>query len=311
MKVLISSAVHDAPHILADQAKNFAAYLPGAIMLVHVSESSTVPFQDFETAVRGLEHVILNPNRMPTTWGDIIGPHILNLKFAQALGEFNRFAISSSQELLFRPGLANRLNSYEAGYDYEKNIDKNAEGSFFEMLNGDPDMQRMFRHVDVEDVIWSQVDGSFYPWEFSKELLDLCTRFIDISSKTKGYFREEVVFQTLFHRLYSNANKCYPYVLRLAAFSYWIQERLRAHVSNEFVVRAIRRIVRLRYPYFYTLGLYNQVKHARFDRWRKYEMLGERRHIDLDGIYSLKRVHSDLSDPVRKAIRDSLPNRAI
>ena len=307
MKVLISSAVHHAPHILADQAKNFAAYLPGAIMLVHVSESSTVPFQDFETAVRGLDHVILNPNRMPTVWGDIIGPHILNLEFAQQLGEFDRFAISSSQELFFRSGLIDRLSSFEAGYDHEKLFDQDYPVPFLRMLRADERMQALFLHLGVKEIIWSQVDGSFYPWEFSKELLNLCDRFLDISSKTSGYFREEVVFQTLFHRLHPNATKCYPYVLRLAAFNYWIQHRVRARVSNEFVIKVIRRLVRLRYPRYYTLGLYHKIKGGRFDDWSKYETLQGRRHLDLDGIFSLKRVQSELSDPVRLAIRANAP----
>lgn len=305
MRVLISSAVHDAPEILADQAKNFEVFLPGATMLVHVSESSVVPFSEFEQAVKGLANVVLNPNRMPTIWGDIIGPHLLNLKFAQQLGDFDRFVISSSQELLFKPGLASRLSRYEAGYDYEKILGEDTSGPFIDMLKADSKLQEMFQHLGVRDVIWSQVDGSFYPWAFAKELVELCDRFIDISSETQGYFREEVVFQTLFHRLYPNTQKCYPYVLRLAAFNYWIKERVRAHISNEFVLRAIGRLVRLKYPRFYTLELYHKVKDARFDDWRKYELLDGRRHVELDGIYSLKRVQSELSDPVRCAIRDS------
>lgn len=304
MKFLVSNTVHQSPETLRDQAQNYGFLLPEALMVVHVSATSAIPLESFQRAVEDLPNVVINPTRMPTTWGDMIGPHVANLRFALAdLGSFDRFCFSSSQELLFRPGLRDRLESFDAGYDFENEFRSGKKGSLEEIVEADPAFLKMRKAEGINRIVWSQIDGAFFPWEFASELVVLCERYLNLESKTRGYFREELIPSTLFHARYPEARCCYPYVLKTNAFSIWIDEYVGQWIQWEYFRRAAQRIMRVRYPRFADMYLYGILRSGNTDSLRRYEFSRKVRRVDLAGIYGLKRVHDALDDPVRSAIR--------
>ena len=310
MKILVTSAVHEHPEILRDQALNYAAKLPEALLVVHISAGSLVPLCDFEKALSGVNNVVLNPNRMPTVWGDILGVHISNLKYARdALGEFDRFCFASSQDMLFRDGLGKRMARFDAGYDYDNKFREKKLGGVEEIVGTDLDFERMRSREGIERIVWSQIDGAFFSWSFADDLCRLCEKYLDLGSKKIGYFREEVVIPTLFNAFYPNSEKCYPYVLKTNVFSIWIDELLQPYIPVPLVRRAIVKAFRSRYPRYVTMRLYRDLCDGNTQYLEKYAHSRGGRRFDLNGIHGLKRISSEMSDPVRVALRESIQQK--
>tara|TARA_B110001469_G_scaffold54835_1_gene52903 strand:- start:1662 stop:2588 length:927 start_codon:yes stop_codon:yes gene_type:complete len=306
MNILVTSAVHENPLTLRDQALNYAVKLPEALMVVHVSASSVVPLCEFEQALSGLDNVVLNPNRMPTVWGDMLGVHISNLKYASScLGQFDRFCFASSQDMLFRDGLGGRMSCFDAGYDYGNEFRENKLGGVEEIVIADLDFAEMRRNEGVQKIVWSQIDGAFFPWDFAVDLSQRCEKYLDLSSSKLGYFREEIVIPTLFNAFYPDSKICYPYILKTNVFSIWADELLEPYVPVPLIRRAMVKAFRFRYPRCVTKRLYKDMCAGNNKYLKKYEHSRGGRRFDLDGVYGLKRISSDLSDPVRVAIRES------
>ena len=112
MKFAVSILAHEKPAIVLDQIENFRRYLPDSAIFLHLH----VKF-DWEGApydFSQLDGVFVNPNPLPTQWGNLHHAHNSNFHFAEKQLNFDHFLLHSSSDLFVRQGATQYIPQFEA-----------------------------------------------------------------------------------------------------------------------------------------------------------------------------------------------------
>jgi hypothetical protein len=108
----VSIPVHEAPAVVLDQVANVRAFLPDALIVLHVSQSFVAPELLAPLLPDG---VYVNEASLPTEWGDTSQVHNANFRFMDAREHFDVFVMHASNDAYVRAGAQDRLAQADAG----------------------------------------------------------------------------------------------------------------------------------------------------------------------------------------------------
>jgi hypothetical protein len=206
MKFVVSILAHEKPEIIRDQVENLRHFLPEAavVLHLHVNFDWGGPIQDLSA----IEGVFINPNSVPTFWGNLHHAHHANFHHARSLFEFEYFLLHSSSDLFIKKGAPGYLSQYDAGVSF---VAPQTDWGAPLFAEGDPVFQKICQQSGAKELWCSQVEGTFYKREVFAEMVAIIERHFDYR-KTLPYVHEEIYYPTIASSL--NINIGHPYLLR-------------------------------------------------------------------------------------------------
>ena len=198
--IWVSLPVHTRPSVIAGQLANFAAFLPEARVLLHVSGSARfAPGQlDAALAAAGCTNAAINPQRLPTGWGDILPAHLANVAWIRRHApRCTRICLHASNDMLVRPGLAHHLG-HGRNLLHRRPIGPGSRWRFAAAALADPALQSLCRRLGGAPLLGSQLEGSSYEAALLFELADAIGPAL-AQAAPMPYPREEVWLSTLAH----------------------------------------------------------------------------------------------------------------
>ena len=198
--IYVSLPVHTRPAVIAGQLANFAAFLPGAKVVLHVSASARFALAELERVLAhaGCANAVINGQRLPTDWGDILPAHLANLDWIRRHApRCTRICLHSTNDMLVRPGLVRHLGRGQ-NFLHHRPIRPGSRWRFAASALGDPTLQALRRQLGEVPVIGSQVEGSSYEAELLHEVADILRDAACLPPPTP-YPREEVWLSTVAH----------------------------------------------------------------------------------------------------------------
>jgi hypothetical protein len=262
-RICVSLPVHERPEVVFDQVENLRAFLPASTQVVlHVSQSLGVDPADVSPLMPPGVHV--NPRSHNTSWGDILGVHNDNLRFALAeLEPFDYVLLHASNDLYFRTGAGHYVAGAQAGFTGAP-VTPDMQWPWAAPAHRDPMLGAILRDVGQTEIFVSQIEGSFYATDLFREMLERIERHFR-PGEGERYVREEIYYPTLARHLASG-----PFA---KTFVYWDAD-LRRSVAPATV-----------------WGLLDG------------SFAGSQPHYDFDNLFAVKRVDRVLDDPVRTLLR--------
>lgn len=208
MKLLFSLPVHEKPEVVIDQVLNFLHFNPDCGVVLHLSQAfdfskAVMDQKTFLAKLSKIENVFVNPTSLRTGLQDMIQAHIANYRYALTVCDFEKFCLCASNDMFFRPGLADYIRPYDCG---EKPIEifsvANPEAPswyyYAKKAWTDPVLQTMAKDLCADKIYMSHIEGSYYSKALFGELSDLVEKYYDYTKMEIKYPREEVFFATLF-----------------------------------------------------------------------------------------------------------------
>jgi hypothetical protein len=196
----ISLPVHTRPAVIAGQLKNFAAFLPGAQVILHVSAQARFTPAQLEAALDqgGCSNACVNPQRLATGWGNILLAHLANIAWIrQHLPRCARICLHSSNDMLVRPGLAPHLER-GANFLHYRPIRPGSRWRFAAPALADAALAAVCRRLGGVAPVGSQVEGSCYEAGLLYEVADI-VKHAARQAAALPYPREEVWLPTVAH----------------------------------------------------------------------------------------------------------------
>lgn len=242
----ISLLVHEQIEVVADQCRNFEAFAPAALIMIHVSPSASFPRDELAEALRlaGCERSLVNPVSVQSAWGALTGAHFANIRaLASHVDADTIVTFHASNDMLLRrlpdfaPGTTVLFNEFEVSprstwYTGRKFGQSKAFAALLERMGCDRGCG-------------SQIEGASYPYGLLAELVarldgedDLLAALPDAS--------EEIIFST-WARCRMGRPTGAPYVLfrnsgLLAAGAALLPPPLRATALTDILQKALNRI---------------------------------------------------------------------
>lgn len=271
MKFAVSILAHEKPAIVLDQIANFRRFLPDAAIVLHLH----VKFdwggrpQDFTN----IEGVFVNPDSLPTAWGNLHHAHNANFHFAKKLLDFDYFLLHSSSDLFVRKGAEGYIPRHEAGVSFLPPQPIWGAPLFAE---GDPVFQRIMKDAGADELWWSQVEGTFYSRKAFNEIVGIIERHFDYR-RTLPYVHEEIYYPTIAKGLGIRAG--YPILLR--------EDKASLPPLDSRLVEAIRS---------------GKLEDHRISRWKLGRQV-EAKVWEGAHIYAMRPIPRNLDNPTRAYIR--------
>jgi hypothetical protein len=210
--ICISLPVHTRPAVIAGQLKNFAAFLPGAQVILHVSAQARFTPAQLEAALdqAGCTNARINPQRLATGWGNILLAHLANIAWIRRqVPQCARICLHSSNDMLVRPGLARHLER-GASFLHHRPIRGDSRWRFATPALADPALAAVCRRLGGAPLVGSQVEGSSYEAGLLYEMADLVKHAARQAARVP-YPREEVWLSTAAHAIGARVSGT-PYV---------------------------------------------------------------------------------------------------
>lgn len=198
--IWVSLPVHTRPAVIAGQLANFAAFLPEARVLLHVSGNARfAPAQlDAALAATGCANAAINPQRLPTGWGDILPAHLANIAWIRRHApRCARICLHASNDMLVRPGLAQHLGR-RRNLLQRRPIRPGSRWRFAAAALADPALQALCRRLGEAPVLGSQLEGASYEAPLLYEVADAIGSAAAAPAPAP-YPREEVWLSTIAH----------------------------------------------------------------------------------------------------------------
>jgi hypothetical protein len=312
--IYISLPVHTQPAVVVDQLKNFKIYLPGATVVLHVSAKARFEMKALEQAIlhSRCDNVLINPERVETSWGNILLGHVSNIFFIRRQGNASKICLHASNDMLVRRGLPMWLQGKTNVFN-QRAIFPGTYWRFGEAALQDEYLNQICRKLGQTRLIGSQIEGSCYGAELLYEMAGL------IRSNPHGppatpYPREEVWLSTIasalcvepdgspyifseFHRF----DRVFWKVLRFINPAIGTRSEL-----SDFIRRAVE--------YCMIKSGFHRINTACIDRiaqddyaWlAPYEIMSDGNHcwrvFDRHGLYGVKRVPRRIDSSLRRYI---------
>lgn len=206
MKYVVSILAHEKPEIVRDQIQNILQFLPGSAIVLHLHVQfdwggTPVNFADNES-------VFVNPNSVPTFWGNLHHAHHANFHYARSLFDFDYFLLHSSSDLFVKSGAAEYIPTVDAGVS---RVAPQPSWSAPLFAEGDPVFQRIAKDAGADELWCSQVEGTFYRREVFQEMVEIIERHFDFRN-TLPYVHEEIYYPTIANAMKLKIGS--PYLLR-------------------------------------------------------------------------------------------------
>lgn len=200
--ICISLPVHTRPAVIAGQLANFAAFLPSAQVVLHVSANARFTPGELEAALAasGCANAVINPQRLATGWGNILLAHLANVAWIRRqLPACTRICLHSSNDMLVRRGLHVHLARAQAGsLLHHRPIRPGSHWRFAPAALGDAALLALRKRLGDAPAIGSQVEGSSYDAALLYEIADI-VKHAARQPAPVPYPREEVWLSTVAH----------------------------------------------------------------------------------------------------------------
>jgi hypothetical protein len=315
--IAVSLPVHTRPAIIAGQLANFAAFLPEAKVVLHVSAQARFTLAELEAALAraGCANAVINGQRLATSWGNILPAHLANLAWIRRhLPRCTRICLHSSNDMLVRPGVACHLVRGR-NFLHHRPIRPGSRWRFAHAALADPALHALCRRLGDAPLVGSQVEGSSYEAALLYEVADMIGEAAS-QAPPLPYPREEVWLSTVAHARGVRPSGA-PYIFsEVHRFdrSFW---RVLRHV-DPFLGRPgeARHLPRRALEFlmirsgFHRIDrrLVDQIARDAADQLARHEWLSDYaddsrwRVFDRHGLYGVKRVPRRPNHPLRRYI---------
>jgi hypothetical protein len=311
----ISLPVHTRPAVIAGQLKNFAAFLPGAQVVLHVSAQARFTAAQLETALArgGCVNACINPQRLATGWGNILLAHLANVAWIRHhVPQCARICLHSSNDMLVRPGLARHLER-GASLLHHRPIRPGSRWRFAAPALADPALAAVCRRLGGAPLLGSQVEGSCYEAGLLYEVADI-VKHAARQPAQRPYPREEVWLSTVAHARGARVSGA-PYVFsEVHCFDrvFWqvlkvVDPLIGRRADPRWLPRRALEFLLIRSG-FHRIGrrMVDRIAADLADELGPYEWLsdgdGSWRVFDRHGLYGVKRVPRRQDAPLRRYI---------
>ncbi|MES2901965.1 MAG: hypothetical protein V4723_19720 [Pseudomonadota bacterium] len=210
--IYVSLPVHTQPGVVAGQLSNIAAFFPEAQVVLHVSANARFTMPELETALsqRHCRNALINPQRLATGWGGILGAHLSNIAWIRRHASCaTQICLHASNDMLVRPGVA-RLLAPGRNFLNDRAVRPGSYWRFANAAMADPALHTLRARLNGAPVIASQLEGACYEAALLFEIADLVAS-ASVPPMPAGYPREEVWLPTLAHALRAEVSGC-PYI---------------------------------------------------------------------------------------------------
>ncbi|MGZ5183062.1 MAG: hypothetical protein ACXWC2_21500 [Ramlibacter sp.] len=311
----VSLPVHTRPAVIAGQLKNFAAFLPGAQVVLHVSAQARFTPAQLEAALDqgGCANACINPQRLATGWGNILLAHLANIAWIRRhLPQCARICLHSSNDMLVRPGLARHLER-GASLLHRRPILPGSRWRFAAPALGDPALAAVCRRLGNAPLIGSQVEGSCYEAGLLYDVAEI-VKHAARQAAWRPYPREEVWLSTVAHARGAQVSGA-PYVFsEVHRFDrvFWkvlrvVDPLIGRRDDPRWLPRRALEFLMIRSG-FHRIGrrMVDRIAADLADELAPYEWLsdgkGSWRVFDRHGLYGVKRVPRRPDAPLRRYI---------
>ena len=288
MKTVISLPVHEALDTVINQIQNYQHFIPEVIIVIHASSFFEWDDLPEKIELQKMDNILINPDRFPTQRGNglLVDVHNSNFKFALQNIGFDYFAMHSSNDMFVKKGLENYITNYEAGFAQYKLssimdfVSKDpilskklkAKSNAFDMdltkhhpAEKDPCLTEIVKYFNIQEILGSQIEGTFYHTEIFKEIVKEIEKFYTFKDKRiPAYSREEFYYPTVASKIVNNIGSLYTFFNWKEPIDIDLIENIRA--NNQ---------------YNYNSTIY-----------------------DMTNIFNVKRILRNTDDPIRKYITD-------
>lgn len=313
--IYISIPVNESFDAIVNQAQNFARYFPEAKLVFHLSTSAYFSIKDLESLFK-LNHItnsIINPVQLDTAWGDIFRAHLENVVYILSLGNATKVAFHSSNDMLVREGVAN----YLADKDYVFHNRKILKDSYWWPANSALQDFRLTDWLVLHNggaLMASQIEGSVYPIDFLRELVDELLYCHPVLESPSHYPREEIIFSSFAHAKNITAQGL-PYIFsEVHRFDKALWRSLNdfPQILNDdnLLNKKIKRefIKELFDAKFYKISIKDIEAIRKQDKnyLKKFEIMSDGNNIwqvhTTDNLFGVKRVEREMTNPIRQYI---------
>ncbi|MBP3197887.1 MAG: hypothetical protein J6N21_12900 [Butyrivibrio sp.] len=196
MRVVVSIPVHENIKVIANQIENFKCFIEGVYIVLHVSQSFD-KYDDLVSLFHKDRHVIINPIRLKTQWGDIVEPHISNYKYVSQVMEFDYFVLHASNDMYIKSGFKEYIQNYDAGFNIRKIVNKDSHWWPGNAAQKDGYLHRIMNRCGQTMIIATQVESSFYKKEIMAKIVETIDSVERKPEDNLVYTREEIFFSTI------------------------------------------------------------------------------------------------------------------
>jgi hypothetical protein len=312
--IYISLPVHTQPAVVAAQLHNFAAFLPQAVVVLHVSAEARFTLPELRAALRRARcsNMVLNPTRGSTGWGRILEAHLANVAFIRGLGDARRVCLHASNDMLVRPGLSAWL-ARAGNLFHQRPIAPGSYWRFADAALADPALRTLCRRLGGAPLNGSQVEGASYQADWIFEIAALLAGAVG-QRPPRPYPREEVWLSTVAEAL-GAPRTATPYVFseihRFDRVHWRWRRRLAPLLDGEGGARALlRRVLEhvLIRSGFHRIDRcwVDRVAQDRSELLAPYEWLSDGNNVwrvhEPHGLFGVKRVPRRVDAPLRSYI---------
>lgn len=225
MKILVSIPVHEKPDVINDLILNIRKYVKNPVIVLHISDSFYSQYN--ENDIIHDNDVLINPEHLITSWGNIYTTHISNFRYAKKSVEFDYILLQASNDMFVRNGIEEYIAKYDAGFN-RRIIWQ--DGSLWwpaACAIQDITLKKIMDYCGVTRIVASQVEGSFYKKDIFEYIVSVVESVIteeDILN-FNFYGREEVYYSTIASKIVDYEKCGYPTTYsEVQRFDKWIFE---------------------------------------------------------------------------------------
>lgn len=254
VQIMFSLPIHEKLEVVLDQIINYRFFNPESGIVLHFSdgfdyENSGITRSEFEEAIKKVGNVFINPKSIRTGLLDIIQVHLLNFEYIEKICTFDYFALCASNELFIKHGVYQSMRNYDCGVGYMK-VYQNTEWIQGEKAQKDKVLQKILHDIAGNEVIGSQVEGSFFKKELFHNICKIIKKRYDYKLMEVPYAREEVYFSTIVWNLKRGGKEFRIYKNGMFTYMPWERnlkielddiKRLWEETSSFFSVKRVSR----------------------------------------------------------------------
>lgn len=312
--IYISLPIHTQPAAVASQLRNFAFFFPEAMVVLHVSPAARFEMRELTEVLdrSNCGNFLINPERVPTSWGNILHAHVANIRLIMRQGNATKICMHASNDMLVRKGLARRLESGEHFFN-RRAVRQGTFWRFGQPALEDECLTALRNRFGGAELIGSQIEGSCYAAALLAEIAEIIMR-IPYRPPRIPYPREEVWFSTLANALGASASGC-PYIFsefhRFDRAFWKVLRRLNPVIgtksaTSDFIRRVIEfGMIKTGFHRINTNWV-DIIANDEVGRLAPYEFLSDGnntwRVFDPHGLFGVKRVPRRVTSPLRAYI---------
>ena len=303
-RLFISLLVHEKPEVILDQLKNFKRYAPEAVVVLHLSKGFSLP----DSAVhefKALGQVHINPVQVATNKVNLLYPHFVNLELILQLGaEGNdKVALHASNDMLVRAGVDAYVGDYDAAYFSKGFVTPDTTDSYAKKIFLDEEFAALRKKSGATDIVWSQVEGSFYPVSVLRHVVEQIRAAGFDLEKKRPYFGEEVILPTLAHSLLEGKRIGTPYIFSEVSFLVKYVELRRRFFGETVVAKIFGRLLKMVGPKKITPAIIDRIRRENLGWYKMFGVANGDVRFAADRVFGVKRVERLFNDKLRAYIR--------